>query len=329
MRAYRWGILAPGSIAHRFAQGLSVCENAERYAVGSRDAGRAEAFRERYAFKRAYGSYEEFASDPALDVAYVATPHPHHTEAAILLMERGKHVLCEKPLAANAAQAARMIACARANGVFLMEGIWTRFLPSIVRLRELIAEGAIGEVRRVEANFGFRAQTDPNGRLFAPAMAGGSLLDVGVYNVAFARMVFGARPSAVDSKLHLGETGVDEEAALSLTYPSGATASLYSAIRVNTPQDATVFGTEGSIYLPSYWHGDTLILRGKDGEAVTRFPFESTGFQFEAAAVMECLARGEKESPVMPLDESLENMRLMDAVRAEHGLAYPFEEGGE
>jgi predicted dehydrogenase len=328
MRDFKWGVLAPGSIARRFANGLAAAPNAVKYAVGSRDIGRARAFADEYGFAKAYGSYKELAGDPDVDVIYVATPHPQHEEAVLTCLDAGKAVLCEKPFAPNARQASRMIARAREKGVFLMEGMWTRFLPGIAKVRELIAGGEIGKVRHVAADFGFRANVDPDGRLFAPGSAGGSLLDVGVYNASFCSMIFGGRqPDRIQSHMQVGSTGVDEITSLLFNYSGGLSAQLLSAIRLNTPQDATIFGEDGYIKLPGYWHGDTVILNNKAGTKEFNFPFEASGFQFEAAEVMSRLDGGHLESAVMPLDETLAVIETLDKIRFDNHLVYPFECG--
>ena len=325
MKDYKWGILAPGNIANKFAQGLGAIPNAVLYAVGSRDLGRAQGFADKYGFKKAYGSYDDLANDPDVDIIYVATPHPQHEEAVITCLSSGKAVICEKPFAANAAQASRMIECARKNKVFLMEAMWTRFLPTICKVRELIAGGAIGKARHINADFGFRAGADPNSRLFAPGSAGGSLLDVGVYNISFCSMIFGKQPENVQSYLNIGSTGVDEVASVLLSYDGGESALLLSAIRLNTPQEAVIYGEEGSIKLAPYWCGDTIRLSNKDGAQEIKLPFENGGFQFEAIEAMSCLDKGLLESPIMPLDETLAIMKTLDKIRYDNNLRYPFE----
>ena len=325
MKDYKWGILAPGSIANSFVKGLLTLPNAVLYAVGSRNLERAQDFANQYGFEKAYGSYEKLAKDPEIDIIYVATPHPQHEEATILCLSNGKPVICEKPFAVNAAQASRMIACARENKVFLMEAMWTRFLPAICKVRELIAEGAIGNVRHVDAAFCFRADINPESRLFAPHAAGGSLLDVGVYNLSFCSMVFGKQPAGVQSFLNIGSTGVDETSSVLLSYQGGESALLLSAIRLNTPHDAAIFGEEGYIKIPGYWNGDTLLLHNKDGEQEIKLPFESSGFQFEAMEAMTCLDKGLLESPIIPLEESLAILKTTDKIRSDNKLRYPFE----
>jgi len=325
MEVIRWGILGPGSIAHRFAEGLSVIPDAELVAVGSRSSERADVFADKFDIPKRHGSYADLANDPDVDAIYVSTPHPFHKEYSILCLKAGKSVLCEKPMAINAQQAKEMIDCARAEKKFLMEAIWTRFLPVIVKVREWVAEGAIGEPRMLTADFGFRSGWNPQGRLMNPEMAGGGLLDVGVYTVAMAYMVFG-KPSRIVSMAHIGETGVDEQAAMVLGYDAGQLALLSCAIRTNTPQDARIMGTEGSIHIPGFWHSTSATLHAAGKEPVQAgTSFEGNGYNYEAVEVMRCLREGKLESDVMPLDESLSIAETMDQMRAKWGLKYPME----
>lgn len=326
MSGFKWGVLAPGKIANRFVQGLAQVEGAQPWAVGSRDLGRAQAFADQYGFERAYGSYEELAQDKDVDAIYVATPHPMHEQAVLTCLEQGKAVLCEKPFAVNHRQAQRMIARAREKNVFLMEAMWTRFLPAVRKAMSLVEGGAIGKVRHVAADFGFRAEADPDSRLFSPELAGGSLLDVGIYNLAFCSMVYGRQPDQVQSHLQIGSTGVDEKAAALLQYDGGGTAFVLSAIRLNTAQEAIIYGEKGYIRLPQYWHATSVILHNQDGEQTFHLPFEASGFQYEITEVMDCMRRGLKESPIMPLDETLALAGTMDRIRRDNQLRYPFEE---
>ncbi|MCL2814296.1 MAG: Gfo/Idh/MocA family oxidoreductase [Oscillospiraceae bacterium] len=325
MGDYKWGILGPGNIANKFMTGLGALPNAVPCAAGSRDLNRAKDFAKKYNLNKAYGSYDELAADPEIDIIYIATTHPHHEEAAIKCLNAKKAVICEKPFAANAAQAARMIDCARSNRVFLMEAMWTRFLPHIKKTMELISQGAIGEVRHVNADFGFRAGVNPEGRLFSPDTAGGSLLDVGVYNISFCNMIFGGPPETISSQITVGSTGVDEIASALLGYKGKKSAFALSAIRLNTPQEALIYGEEGSIKLSPYWCGDTILLNNKDGFKEIKLPFGDGGFQYEAMEVMDCLDKNLLESPVMPLDETLEVMKCLDEIRYTNNLRYPFE----
>ncbi len=296
---------------------------AEIFAVGSRSEERAESFADEFSAAKSYGSYEELASDSELDAVYVATPHSHHAEHSIMCMEKGRAVLCEKPLAVNARQVERMIACARENGVFLMEAMWTRFLPVMERVREWLAEGAIGEVQMLQADFGFRGELDPGHRLFNPELAGGALLDVGVYTLALSYMVFGEDPAEVKSMAHVGETGVDEQSVVLMGYAGGRMALLSCAVRTNIPHNARIIGTKGSIFIPDFWHATTATLVSGRGEEEIHLPFAENGYEYEAREVMDCVGADRQESAVMPLRESLRIARTMDALREQWDLRYP------
>jgi len=325
MDTIRWGILGLGRIANDFAIGLQAVPGAQLVAVGSRSKEKAQEFGQRYAVPGRYGSYEALAADPNVDVVYVATPHPMHANDALLCLSAGKAVLCEKPFTLNAAQAEKVIALARQKKLFLMEGMWTRFYPIMVKTRELLKNGTIGEPRMVEADFGFRVGWDIESRILNRELGGGALLDVGVYCLSLASMIFGA-PAHISGEAHIGETGVDEQAALVLRYPKGQLATLFVAVRTNTPQAAYIGGTEGCIQIHSPWWCPTAmtVARGSQRENVA-LPRESNGFNYEIAAVMRCLREGRLESEVLPLDETLSIMRTMDALRAQWGLKYPME----
>jgi predicted dehydrogenase len=325
-RPIRWGILGTGNIAKLFATGLGSAPGAVLAAVGSRTQEKADEFGDRFGIPRRHADYAALAADPDLDVIYVATPHPLHHDATILCLEGGKAVLCEKPFALNAGQAAAMIDAARARGLFLMEAMWSRYYPAMARARELLAAGAIGEPRILQADLGFRARPNPQGRLFDPALGGGALLDIGVYPVSLASMVFGT-PSDIASQATMGETGVDEQNAIVLRHPGGQLAVLSSAIRTVTPHEATIMGTEGVLRIGQDWHKPNRVgvTRSGQGEEIVSLPIEGNGYNYEAIGVMDCLRAGKRESAVMPLDETLAIVRTLDAIRAPWGLRYPGE----
>ncbi|MEC9381026.1 MAG: Gfo/Idh/MocA family oxidoreductase, partial [Candidatus Latescibacterota bacterium] len=225
----RWGILGTGNIAKQFARGLTSVEDARLVAVGSRAPETAAAFGDEFEVPHRHATYEALAADDEVDAIYVSTPHPFHKDNSILCLTSGKAVLCEKPFTVNAAEAAAVIDVARAENRFLMEAMWTRFVPAVVRLRQLLAEGAIGDVRMVQADFGFRAGVNPEGRLFNLDLGGGALLDVGIYSLSFAAMILGASPDQVVSAANLGSTGVDEQSAFLLRYEGGELAVLSCA----------------------------------------------------------------------------------------------------
>ena len=322
----RWGILGPGTISRKFATGLKAIPDAEIIAVGSRALQRANTFADTFNIPHRHGNYTDLAHNPEVDVIYVATPHPFHKECAMLCLEAGKAVLCEKPLTVDAEQAEEMIVCAREHNQFLMEAMWTRFLPVIVKVREWLAENAIGEPRMLTADKGSRQTLSTEtleGRLFNPELGGGGLLDVGVYTIALAYMVFGA-PSKITSLAHIGETHVDEQASILLGYDAGQIANLFCAISTETSKEARIIGTKGSIHIPEFWQATSATLTQTGKEPIhIEIPFKGNGFEYQVIEVINCLREGKLESDVMPLDESLSLMKTMDTIRSQWGLKYP------
>ena len=323
----RWGILSTGRIAHTFATALRHAGHAELIAVGSRNPATAEAFAGEFDVSRWHGSYEELANDPEVDAIYVATPHPLHHPNTILCLNAGKHVLCEKPFAVNARQAAEMVQRAREKSVFLMEAMWTRFLPAVRTARTWLDEGLIGDLRMVQASFGFRAEMDEASRLLAPELAGGGLLDVGVYALSLASFAMQQAPAQILSLADLGPTGVDEQAAFLLGYPGGAIAKLSCAVRTATVHDAYFYGTKGYIHLTAPFWCTTRAMRYEGEQFVEAFdqPHRCNGFEFQIDEVCRCIQQGVNESPGMPLDESVQIMETMDQIRGQWGLRYPGE----
>ena len=327
MRALRWGILGTGAIARQFVEGLNALPGAEVLAVGSRSEVSAEGFAEERSIPRRYASYEDLASDSDVDVVYVATPHPFHAENAELCLEAGKAVLCEKPFTVNAAEAERVVSLARERELFLMEGMWTRFFPLMERVRGMTSNGEIGELRMLTADFGVRFDLNPASRLFALELGGGALLDVGVYCVSLASMILGP-PVRAAGLSHLGETGVDEQAAVVLEHEAGRLSNLTMGIRTATPQEATVLGTEGYVKIQAPWWRPTTMTVSRPGreDETIEAPVTGNGFNYEAAEVMRCLDEGRTESDIMPLDETISVMRAMDDLRTAWDLRYPSEE---
>ncbi len=323
----RWGILGTGGIAKKFAEGLQILPEANLVAVGSRAADTAENLARAFGIPHQHSSYDKLANDPDVDVVYIATPHPFHMENTILCLKAGKAVLCEKPFAINAGQAQQMLNVAATKKLFLMEAMWTRFLPIIVKVREWLAKGLIGRVRMVTADFGFRADWIPKHRLFNPELGGGALLDVGVYCVSMSSMVFGKPPAKIMGLAHMGRTGVDEQSAMILGYADGQLASLSCAVRTQTPQQTFIVGTKGKIKIHSpFWKGTAATISIEDGEdQMVEMPLEGNGYNYQAREVMKCLRTGKLESDIMPLNETLSIMKTMDEIRAQWGLKYPME----
>jgi predicted dehydrogenase len=322
----RWGILGPGSIAHKFATGLQSLTDAKLVAVGSRTIESANAFADQYGATNRHIGYEALVNDPDVDAIYVSTPHSFHQEHTELCLRAGKAVLCEKPFAINRAQAESMVATARSTGVFLMEAMWTRFLPLLIRVRELVAAGEIGEIRMLWSDFGFRTNVNPQSRLFDMNLGGGGLLDVGIYPVSLASLLLG-KPNRIATLADLGETGVDEQAGIILGYPGAQMAILATAVRTSTPMETTIMGSLGQIRIhsPSWCPTKFTLTNVKGTSELIELPFAGNGYNYEAAEVGRCLRAGLKESPQMTLDETLAVMGTLDAIRAEWGLRYPME----
>jgi predicted dehydrogenase len=302
----RWAVVGPGRIAEKVVQDVVHVDGASVVAVASRSLQRAEDFAGRHDVERAYGSYAEVLADPDVDVLYVATPHPQHAPIALAALKAGKALLVEKSFTATLAGAQEVVDLARSNGTFVMEAMWTRFQPAVVALRDLVADGAIGEVRSVQADLGVAREFDPQDRLFSLELGGGALLDLGVYVVSFAQMVLGT-PDSVQVVGSRFPTGVDAEASLLLGYQDGRSASLVTSLRNALPGAARVFGTEGWIdVLPRFHHPQTIVLhrQGAEPETITR-PQLGGGYSHELIEVTECLRAGRTESTVMPLADTL------------------------
>jgi len=322
-KTVNWGVLATGGIAGTFASDLPLVPGANLAAVGSRSPESAAAFAERYGFARAHGSWSALAADPEVDVIYVATPHAFHFEAAMACLAGGKAVLCEKPMTLDLATSARLVQEARTRGLFLMEAMWMRCNPAIRRITQLIADGALGAVTAVQADFGLQGPFEASHRLRDPALGGGALLDLGVYPINLAHLILGS-PATVQSWAHLTPEGVDDNTGLLFGYESGAVASLTCGLIGETRNAASITGTRGRIDVPSgFFVPRSFVLHRSGAEPEEfAFDFEGRGYQFEAAEVQRCLAEGLPESPLMPHATTLDIMTLMDTIRAEVGVVY-------
>ncbi|MDA8291430.1 MAG: Gfo/Idh/MocA family oxidoreductase [Actinomycetota bacterium] len=317
----RWGILGTGSIAATFAEDLAAGRSGRVVAVGSRRPGSAELFADRFRVPNRHGSYESLVADPEVDVVYVATPHPRHRDDAVLALEAGKPVLLEKPFALDAREAREVVAAARARGLFLMEAMWTRFLPHVAEIRSVLASGALGEIVSVSADHGQRFPDDPSSWLLSPDYGGGALLDLGIYPVSFASMLLGP-PSQVVAVSDPTATGVDAQTSILLRHPGGAHAVLTCTLRAKSPTRAAIVGilgrieVDGDFYTPTGF--DVVTVDG--GRRRVERAHEGRGLRHEADEVARCLREGLPESPLMPLDESVSIMATMDEVRAQAAL---------
>ena len=325
MSQLNWGVLGTGGIATRFLADLSALEGATGVAVASRRPGGADAIAARFGVPKAFSSYQALCADPAVDVVYVATPHPFHLQNALLAIEAGKHVLVEKPFTMTGAEAETLVGAARAAGVFCMEAMWTRFLPTMAEVRRLLADGALGQLRTLHADHGQWFPADPGFRLFAPELGGGALLDLGVYPVSFASMVLGA-PAGVRAASSPAMTGVDLTTTALLTYDGGAHAVLTCTSGARTPTTAWLAGDLGRLEIePTWYAGGAVTFIPREGdpqrfEADVVLPgvdgVSGKGLRYQAAEVARCLDAGLTESPLLPLDETVSIMRTLDAIAA-------------
>ncbi len=325
----RWGIVGTGRVARLFAVDLAHAAGARLVAVASRSIVRARAFAETSGPPgvRAHEGAAALAADPDVDIVYVATVNTAHLADALACIGAGKAVLCEKPLALNAREAATLVDAARRRGVFLMEGLWTRFFPAVRTAMDLLRSGAIGAPRAFIADLCYPAAFDPANRLFDPAQGGGALLDVGIYPLALAFDVLGDRPEAVESVVHLAPTGVDLTCSVALRYPDGSTAAFIAGFEAQGRREAAVLGTQGRLVIHEpMWRPVRVTVEPAGGPARgIESPQPGRGYQHEAAEVMRLVAAGATESPLVPHDETVRRMALMDALRARWGVRYPGE----
>jgi predicted dehydrogenase len=321
----RWGIVATGGIARDFTRDLALLPDAAVVAVGSRTQASADAFADEFDVPHRHASYEALVNDPDVDAVYISTPHPGHRDAALLAIEAGKAVLVEKPFTMDAAQAGELIDAAQARGTFLMEAMWTRFLPHIARLREILAAGTLGDVVYLTAEHGQWFARDPDFRLFAPSLGGGALLDLGIYPVSFANLVLGP-PARITAVSDAAFTGVDATTSMIFQYDSGAHAVLTTSLSAQSNNPAAIYGTEARVEIDGWFYQpNSFRVISRDGRELERYdePHVGHGLRHEAAEVGRCLRLGLTESPLLPLAETLSIMGTLDEIRRQIGLTYP------
>ena len=319
----RWGIAATGGIAASMCEALTTLPDARIVAVGSRSQESADAFAKRFDIPRAHGTYDDLWADDEVDIVYIASPHSHHHAMTISALDAGKHVLCEKAFALNAAQAREMVAAAERNDRFLMEAMWTWFIPAVVEVRQRVLDGEIGELKVVEANFGI-PMFDPDGRHRRADLAGGAMLDLGIYPVTFARFLAG---DPVEAKVlgSLGDSGVDATVGGVVSYSSGAIGVFHTSLDMLTSLGASVFGTLGRIDVDApFWHSPGFTVR-ITGEEPVHVDMPNQGLAHEAQHAMDRLRAGHRESDVITLATSVSTMELLDEIRAQLGVVYPEE----
>lgn len=324
-KIFNWGIIGCGRIAHKFAKDIQTIPGAAIHAVATRSLANAKNFAQAYNAPHALDSSEELLKVEGLDAVYIATPHVLHAENAIMALNAKMPVLCEKPLAMNAGEVSQMVAAARTNNTFLMEALWTRFMPPVNKVLELIEADEIGEINYVKADFGFAAEFKPEGRLFDPDLGGGSLLDIGIYPVFLALLLFG-KPETIDARAIFGSTGVDNVCGMLLKFPGEKLAILDSTITSDTGTEAFIYGSKGTIHIHARWHAMTsltLHLKGTGEEQQFEFEKKSLGYSYEAEEVMRCITDGKKQSEAMPHAFSLLLIETLDAIRHKAGIVYP------
>jgi len=315
-----------GRIASLFAEDLRTLKNSRIIGVASLTPEKADHFAKAHRIPKSYTKYESLAEDPDIDIIYVATLHNAHYNNTQMALHSGKHVLCEKPFTLNAAQAKDLIETARVKNLFLMEAMWTRFLPASQKIKQLIDQGAIGEIITLRAEFGFYSPWNPNDRLHNLNMAGGALLDIGIYPVSYAHWIFGEKPLKVYGSAYIGSTHVDEHSTYLLTFSKGRSALLFSSFNIKMPNEALIAGTKGYIRIPNFFKPTKFWMHDQKGKQhIFRIPYKSTGLQYQVKTASDCIGKGDIESPIMPLNETLEIMETLDTLRNQWGLVYPEE----
>jgi predicted dehydrogenase len=324
MKKYKWGILAPGKISAKFTKGLKILENVELFAVGSRDITRAKQFAEEYGFKKYYGSYEELAKDPELEIVYIASPHSHHLEHTLLCLKNGKSVICEKAFSINSGEAEKMVSLAKKEGVFLMEALWPPFQPFYKKAGEILKSGILGKIIHLSGSFSFNPPFDPADRKFNLSLGGGSLLDIGIYPVIDALSFLGV-PDDIKASALFSPTGSEDSISAIFRYNDGRMATIYSSFKTNAGIGCEILCEKGNITLSRGRDMNQNVILSLHGEEKKEFVFSppAMGYHFEAEEVMKCLSAGKTESDVVPLSFTLDLMKTLDRIRSEAGIHYP------
>lgn len=323
MRQFKFAILGAGNIAEKMASTVIHMPQIIPYGIASRDIARSKDFAKKYNFMKAFGSYEEMLQDPEIDLVYVATPHSHHYRHSMMCLQHGKHVLCEKSFTTNAAQAEKLIEFARSKNLVIAEAIWTRYLPMSRTINEIIDSGAIGNIRLLTADLGYIVTHKE--RIADPALAGGALLDVGVYPLNFASMVLGDKITKSSSICTFTDTGVDASGNITLCFEGGVIAVLHFSVIAQTNRQGVIYGDKGSIVVENINNPELINVFNLDREVVATYPApkQITGFEYQVESIINTIEKGLIECPEMPHSEIIRIMKLMDSFRKEWGLVYP------
>ena len=322
-KTINWGIIGLGKIAHKFAADVLLVENANLYAVASRSQDKADDFGAKYGAEKCYPTYEALVNDPNVDAVYIATPMTFHCENTLMSLEAGKHVLCEKAFGMNKAEVEKMIAKAQEKQLFLMEALWSRFIPGILKVMELLENNAIGDIKTIKADFGFKAPYNVEGRLFNADLGGGALLDIGIYPIFLSLLTLG-KPTSMQTSAIMSATKVDESNTMIFHYENDQTAILDSTLVASTPTEAWIHGTKGSIKIPrKFHHPEQVIHYDLDFNVIAdyKLPYQGFGYCHEIEEVNNCLREGKIESDKMTFSFSLDLIELLDKVQSSFVIA--------
>lgn len=322
-KKYNWGIIGLGKIAHKFAEDLLLVEEANLFGVASRNSEKAKSFSEKFRADKYYGTYQELADDPQIDVVYIATPHPFHFENTMMCLEAGKAVLCEKAFGMNSSEVEQMIAKAKEKNLFLMEALWTRFIPATEEMIALLNKGLIGDLKTVRADFGFKAEFDADKRLYNKKLGGGALLDIGIYPVFLSLLTLG-KPKEIKALAQMSSTGIDENIMMLFNYPNKKSAILDASLVATTPVEAWLHGDKGSLKMHRNFHHTEEISYYKGSDLVENYQFKyiGNGYYHEIEEVIKCLKTGKIESEKIPHSFSLDLIKTLDRIREIIGLRY-------
>lgn len=320
MNYVRWGILGTGNIANRFAKAITNADGAKLVAVASRNIHTADNFADKYNIENRFSSYEALASFEGVDAVYIALPHIYHAQYAKIMMQAGKHVLSEKPICINSNQIDELIQIQKEQNVFLMEALWTRFLPAYAQIKAIISNGLIGDVLEVSADFCYNLENKAH-NVYNANFVGGSLLDVGIYGLNFASMILGDDVTEINSTV-FQNNGVDERTHIMLKYKNGAIARISSALCLAKPEDAYIYGSSGYIRIPTFYAATTFDVVKKDSIQTYNFPFKGNGFEEEIEECNRCILNNKSQSDIMPLSNSSSILKIMDSVRNQHNIMF-------
>lgn len=327
MKTINWGIIGTGKISTEFVKALNETRMTSVVAIASRSEEKAIQFANEYQISTYYGSYEQLLQDEQVEVIYIGIPHSEHYNVAKMCLEAGKHVVCEKPITLNEVEATKLYELAKKQNCFLMEAMWTKFLPVTKAVKSWMEAGRIGEVKYMSLNLGFQGEYDYCSRLFDPNLGGGALLDVGVYPIMYANYIMGKQPVEVKAMAHIGFSGVDELCSVVMKYEHGQIVSANCSISSNLGAEGVIVGTKGKIVIPDFFRATEAFIYDEEGILIelVKEEYRVNGYEYEIEEVNHCLDKGMLESHIQPLEESLDQMKILDQIRKQLHIVYPKE----